>query len=641
MRPPAPCGPVARREARAYPERRMKSPFLEALEQRVLLADGALGTMLIARGLAPNGCIDAANLDSPELVRQLHEDYIAAGADVVQTNTFGGNRVRLARHGLEGRVRDINFRAVRIARDAREIQGQPVFIAGSVGPAGLRLTLDDHDALARARDAFGEQIEALLEGGVDLLVFETFGSLAELGVAIEAARARTSLPIVAQMSFQEDGRTLAGESPADVAAEVLRLGADVAGVNCGVGPQGAVSVVEQMALAAVSAISAQPNAGLPRVVEGRAHYSATPEYFAESALRLVAAGARLVGGCCGTTPDHIRAMRAAIGAGGATAGETRTIAVQPPMASPRGDAPEAPEREDDGEPRTLREKLAAGRFVVSVEIDPPRGINPRKAIEGARLLHDAGADCINIGDSPMARVRMSAIALALQIQQAGVETIIHCTTRDRNLMALQSDLIGAHALGVRNVIALTGDPPSGGDYAQAAGVWDVDSIGFIRVLKRLNEGTDWAGNSIGRGTDFFIACAANPAADDLALELDRVRQKIDAGADLIMTQPVWDPALVRSFFARLGPTDVPVLLGVLPLQNHRHAEFLHNELAGVSIPLEFRERMRRAGEAGIPEGLAIAREFLDDMRGECAGIYIMPSFGRYEVAAELVVAARS
>ncbi len=298
----------------------MKSPFLEALEQRVLLADGALGTMLIARGLAPNGCIDAANLDSPELVRQVHEDYIAAGADIVQTNTFGGNRARLARHGLEGRVRDINFRAVRIARDAREIQGQPVFIAGSVGPTGLRLTLDDHDALARARDAFGEQIEALLEGGVDLLVLETFGSLAELGVAIEAARARTSLPIVAQMSFQEDGRTLAGESPADVAATVLRLGADVAGVNCGVGPQGAVSVVEQMALAGVPAISAQPNAGLPRVVEGRAHYSATPEYFAESACGSSRRARGSSAAAAAPPPSTLRAMRAAIGADGRDGG---------------------------------------------------------------------------------------------------------------------------------------------------------------------------------------------------------------------------------------------------------------------------------------------------------------------------------
>ena len=642
----------------------MKSPFLEALESRVLLMDGATGTMLLGRGVPQQACIDAANLDQPAVVRALHEEYIAAGADIIETNTFGANRIRLARYGLEGRVRDVNFAAVRLARDAREIQGQPVFIAGSIGPTGQRLAPGGPLSPGETRAAFSEQIQALLEGGVDLLQFETFQSLAELREGIEAARALTDLPIVASMTYQEDGHTLAGDRPADVAKALSALGVLALGVNCVVGPQGAIGVVEQLVRATDLPLVAQPNAGLPRMIEGRAHYPATPQYFAESTQRLVAAGARIVGGCCGTTPEHIRAMHAALLpdmtfvqqdnsanlvvrrqhddlmrrnlAAQASAGLLNNV-----IPSPRSDAPLSPEGEDEGGPRTLREKLAAGCYVISVEIDPPRGINPRKAIEGAQLLKDTGADAINIGDSPMARVRMSATALAVAIQQrVGIETINHCTTRDRNLMALQSDLIGAHALGVRNVIALTGDPPSGGDHAQAHGVWEVDSVGFIRVLKRLNEGTDWAGNSIGQGTDFFIACAANPAADDIELELDRVRQKVEAGADVLMTQPVWDPELVRSFFRRLGPIAIPVLLGVLPLQNHRHAEFLHNELAGVSIPEDVRERMRKAGEAGIQEGLAIARDFLAEMRGECAGIYIMPSFGRYEVAAELVTAAR-
>ncbi len=619
----------------------MKSPFLQAIESRVLLADGAMGTMLQARGLAPQACPDAANLDNPDLVRLLHEEYIAAGADVIQTNTFGATRPRLARCGLSERVRDINFAGVRLARDAREIQGLPVFIAGSVGPVGPWPSPAARSASVEARSAYAEQIGALLEGGIDLIVFETFQSLADLGEAVAAARAATDLPVVAEMTFQDDGRTLSGDSPAEVATELARLGVEVAGANCGVGPQGALAVIEAMASVSSVILAAQPNAGLPRMVGGRAHYPAPPQYFAESARRLVAAGARLIGGCCGTTPEHTSAMRAALDSLETAAGPAAG-AITAPIPPPRSDAPVAPDAEDDGEPRTLRQKLAAKRFVVSVEIDPPRGINPRKAIEGAELLKKIGADAINIGDSPMARVRMSAIALALLIQQrVGIETIIHCTTRDRNLMALQSDLIGAHALGLRNVIALTGDPPSGGGYAQASAVWDVDSIGLIRVLKRLNEGFDWAGNSIGRGTDFFIACAANPVADDLELELDRVRRKVDAGAHLIMTQPVWDPGLVRSFFRRLGPIDIPVLLGVLPLQNHRHAEFLHNELAGVSIPEEVRERMRKAGDAGIQEGLSIARDFLQEMRPDCDGIYIMPSFGRYEVAAELVVAALS
>ena len=620
----------------------MKSPLLEALESRVLLMDGATGTMLLGRGLLPQACIDAANLDQPAVVRALHEEYIAAGADIIETNTFGANRIRLARYGLEGRVRDVNFAAVRLARGAREIQGQPVFIAGSIGPTGQRLAPDGPLSPGEARAAFSEQIQALLEGGVDLLQFETFQSLAELREGIEAARALTDLPIVASMTYQEDGHTLAGDTPADVAKALAALGVLALGVNCVVGPQGAIGVVEQLARATDLPLVAQPNAGLPRMIEGRAHYPATPQYFGESTQRLVAAGARIVGGCCGTTPEHIRAMHVALNATATAVPVLERPSLPGAFASPRSDAPLSPEGEDEGGPRTLREKLAAGRYVISVEIDPPRGINPRKAIEGAQLLKDTGADAINIGDSPMARVRMSAVALAVAIQQrVGIETIIHCTTRDRNLMALQSDLIGAHALGVRNVIALTGDPPSGGDHAQAHGMWEVDSIGFIRVLKRLNEGTDWAGNSIGQGTDFFIACAANPAADEMELELDRVRQKVEAGADVLMTQPVWDPELVRSFFRRLGPIAIPVLLGVLPLQNHRNAEFLHNELAGVSIPEDVRERMRKAGEAGIQEGLAIARDFLAEMRGECAGIYIMPSFGRYEVAAELVTAARA
>jgi len=609
----------------------VKSPFLVELERRVLLADGAIGTMLHERGVPASACLDAVTVEQPDLVRRLHEEYIAAGADIIETNTFGANRARLRRFGLEGQVRDLNFRAARLARDAREISGQPVFVAGAVGPVGRRLLAADA-GLADLRAVFREQIEALLEGGVDLIVLETFPDLAELREAVLAARECCDLPVVAQLNFQRDGRTLAGEPPDECANVLQSLGADAAGVNCSLGPQAALDVIEQMAAASSIRLSAMPNAGLPRLSGGRLYYPSTPEYFAEYARRLVLAGANIVGGCCGTTPQHIAAMRQAI------SGEwsVRRPAIQP------GAAPPAPAEESPAEkPLTLREKLAAGRFVVSVELDPPRGLNPRKALEGAAALKQVGVDCINIGDSPMARVRMSAIALAVLIQQqVGLETIIHFTTRDRNLMAIQSDLLGAHALGIRNVIALTGDPPTIGEYQRASGVWDVDSVGLIRILKMLNSGTDWAGNSIGRPTDFFVAAAANPTAEDISLELDRVHQKLEAGADLLMTQPIYSADVLRSFLDRLGPIRVPILVGIMPLQSFRHAEFIHNELAGVVVPEAVRERMRRAGENGIAEGLALSRELLAEIRGLCNGVYLMPSFGRYEVVTELVVAAK-
>jgi homocysteine S-methyltransferase len=617
----------------------MKSPFLAAVEDRILLADGAMGTLLFARGVPQHACIEALVLDQPAIVRRIHEDYIAAGADIIETNTFGANRYRLVRHGLEGSVRDINFRAARLARDAREIHGWPGFVAGAVGPTGRMLASVGDIRPDEVRAAIREQVEGLLEGGVDLIMLETFPDLAELREAIAAVKACTDLPVVAHCTFQRDNRTLGGEPPDEVANIAASLGADVAGINCSLGPHNALEVIEQMAASSSIRLSAMPNAGLPKFVDNRLVYRATPEYFAEYTKRLVQAGANIVGGCCGTTPEHTAAMRDMLEREWNRKGTTRVASVVT-VSSPAVGAPKPPAGED--QPRGLREKLKAGEFAVSVELDPPRGLNPRKALEGAAALKTLGADAINIGDSPMARVRMSAIALAVLIQQrVGIETIIHFTTRDRNLMAIQSDLLGAHALGIRNVIALTGDPPSGGDYARATGVWDVDSIGFIRIIKMLNSGTDWAGNSIGKGTDFFVACAANPTADNIELELDRVRRKIDAGADCLMTQQFYDAASLESFLERLGPIDIPVLIGVMPLQSHKHTEFIHNELAGVFVPEDVRERMRRAGENGVAEGLAQARELLEQCRPMCDGAYLVPSFGRYEVVGELVQFAKS
>lgn len=607
----------------------MPHPFIEAIAKGAVLADGAMGTLLRARGW--NGATDCAVLDDPALVRRVHEDYIAAGAELLLTNTFEANRALLRRTGQAERVRDANFQAARMARDAREIAGVPVLIGGSVGPIGRELavgawTLDD------AYEAFRQQIGALLEGGVDLLVLETFPSLAEATTALRAARSLTDLPAVVMLNFNADLATPAGESAAEVARTLAAAGAEVVGVNCGVGPQAALDMLQEMAAQAEAlggvGLAVKPNAGLPRVVQGRRIWPAEPGYLADFALRARDLGAVLIGGCCGTEPEHVRAMRDALGSG---RGPAVVVQGAPQLDPPPLEEPLAPARS------TLREKLKAGKYVISVEIDPPRGINPRKAIEGAALLYEAGADAINIGDSPMARVRMSALALAIQIEQrVGIETIIHQTSRDRNLMALQSDLLGAHALGIRNVIALTGDPPA--EASQSSAVWDVDSIGFIRVLKRLNEGVDFAGNSLGRPTEFFVAGAANPTADDLDLELRRVREKVEAGADLLMTQPAYDVAVVREFFERLGPIDIPVLLGVLPLMSSRHTEFIHHELAGVTVPDAIRERMRLAGEAGAAAGLEIALEHVEETRGLSfvSGIYVMPSFGRYEVAAELV-----
>ena len=628
----------------------MAHPFIEAIRERVLLADGATGTELRARGWRGHGPLAA--LEDRDRVRTLHEEYLRAGADLILTDTFEATRIQLARHGYGDRVRDVNFQAARIARDAREIIGAPAFIGGSISPFGRDLAVGSLTPEA-AGEAVREQVGALVEGGVDVLVLETFPSLLEVRIALEAVRAVTDLPVIAALDFVSALTTPAGESPSEIARLLAGPGgADVVGVNCGVGPRATLDILQELAAAGIEApLFVKPNAGLPRITGGQPLYPSSPDYFANFALRAKDLSAAVIGGCCGSTPAHIRAMRDALdgagagnGADGASEGAATSLAVSDTRGGvgdatlPSADEPaESAAGERDGETPRLRDKLAAGSYVVSVEIDPPRGINPRKAVEGARLLREAGADAINIGDSPMARVRMSALALAVAVQrEAGIETIIHQTTRDRNLMALQADLLGAHALGVRNVIALTGDPPP--EASQSSAVWDVDAIGFIRILKRLNEGVDVAGNSLGRPTDFFVACAANPTAGDVPIELSRVRAKLDAGADLLMTQPVYDLATIEEFFERLGTIDVPVLLGILPLMSSRHAEFIHNELEGVVVPDAIRERMRAAGEAGADAGLEVAIEQIEEARGLpwVSGVYVMPSFGRYEVAAALV-----
>ena len=607
----------------------MAHPFLERLQRGPLLGDGAMGTQLHARGVSFERSFDELNLTEPRIVEEIHRAYIAAGAELIETNTFGANRFKLVRHGLENRVREINVRAVKLARDAREIAGEGTFLAGSVGPIGQQLEPIGRISLAQAESAFREQVEGLLEGGADLLVLETFTNLPELLAAVSAARGSSDLPIVAQMTFAEDGLTLSAEEPSQVVKALEQAGVDVIGVNCGVGPQVALQVLETMRRLTRLPLSGQPNAGLPARVEGRFFYFATPEYFATYARQAAELGIAYIGGCCGTTPAHIAAMRAALRPSHVAQPRRQEAA---PMSinidlTPAEQLP----------PTRFAQRLLDRAFVVSVEIDPPRGLNPAKCIAGAQLIKEAGADAINIGDSPMARVRMSALSLAVMVQaQVGIDTLIHFTSRDKNLMALQAELIGAHALGIRNIIALTGDPPRIGDYPSATGVWDVDSIGLIKVLERLNQGYDWLGTSIGKPAAFTIACAVNPTAEDLDKEIGRFRQKIEAGAQVAMSQPLYERETLERFFAKTGPLPIPFLLGVLPLQSSRHAEFMHNEVPGIVVPQELRDRMRRAGENGIAEGLQQARELLEQTKDLVEGVYLMPSFGRYEVVAELV-----
>ncbi|MHB0871234.1 MAG: bifunctional homocysteine S-methyltransferase/methylenetetrahydrofolate reductase [Chloroflexota bacterium] len=605
----------------------MDSPFLERLRRGLVLADGAMGTMLYAGGISYERCFDEVTLTNPALVEEIHRAYIAAGAELIETNSFGANRPKLAEHGLEQRVRDINLHAAKVARAAREISGQELFVAGSVGPLGKPLWPIGQIRPAEALAAFQEQIGALLEGGVDLVILETFPDLEELALALRAARSVCQLPVVAQVTVAEDLLTASGATPEEVVRRLRSLGADVVGVNCSVGPQPMLDVVQRMVAAGDGFVSAMPNAGLPSLVGGRFMYRSTPRYMGEYALKFAHEGAGLVGGCCGTTPAHIAAMKAALA-------DLRPSEAQPRswvVAAVEPDAPAAP-----GEASPLKEKLGK-KFLVSVEMDPPKGVNPTKLLKAAAMLKEVGVDAVNIADSPMARVRMSCLALGFLVQQQlGLETILHFTTRDRNMMAIQSELIGAHAVGIRAILALTGDPPRLGDYPGATAVYDVDSIGLIQILKRLNEGKDWRGNSIGEPTNFLVGCALNPNADDLDLELERFQRKLEAGADFVMTQPVYDLETLVRTLDRVGRVEAPIMLGVLPLQSSRHAEYLHNEVPGITIPDPIRERMREAGEQGMHEGVILAREFLQEARSHVQGVYLMPSFGRFEQCAEIL-----
>ncbi|MFN3928661.1 MAG: bifunctional homocysteine S-methyltransferase/methylenetetrahydrofolate reductase, partial [Thermoflexus sp.] len=619
-----------------------KLPLLERLAQGPLLADGAMGTMLYARGFSFDRCYEALNIEAPEVVLEIHRAYLQAGAELLETNTFGANRYRLAEHGLADQVGTLNRAAVALARQAAAEVDRPVWIAGSVGPLGVSLAPLGRVKAVEAREAFREQITALAEAGVDALILETFSALPELVEAIRAAQeAAPHLPIIAEMTFAQDGHTLMGHTPEEVVETLLELRVPIIGANCSVGPAKLLPVIRRMASRAAAAGSpppylvVMPNAGWPEMAAGRLRYPATPDYFAEYASRFLALGVRILGGCCGTTPEHIAAMRRVLEA----RSEPSTEEHRPIF---RAVAPPAPTKP---EPTGLARRLRAGFFVVSVEVDPPRGHDASALLEVARTLKAGGVDALNIADSPMARLRMSPWALAFLVQNhVGLETILHFPTRGRNLLRIQSDLLAIHALGVRNLFVVMGDPPAQGDYPEATDAMDIVPSGLVRLIKeRFNAGLDHAGESIGQPTAFFVGVALNFNAPDPVREMKALRRKIRAGADFIMTQPVYEPAALRDFLRRYeeqeGPIPIPILTGVLPLMSLRHAEFLHNEVPGIQVPEAVRERLRRAGEERARlEGLRLAQEAAAELAEFAQGLYVMPPMGRYELVFQIMEA---
>lgn len=615
-----------------------KNPFLALLEcDRPILSDGAMGTELHARGVPFDQCFDELNLTQPGLVAEIHREYIEAGSQIIQTNTFGANRYKLARHGLENDVARVNTAGVELARRVVLASFKPVLIAGDVGPLGVRLAPFGRVKPDQAREVFAEQISALLQAGVDLLIIETMSDVLEVNEAIQAARGISpDIPIIASMTFTRDDRTMLGDNPSKVAKALFNAGATVIGVNCSGGPNQILRIIKQMRAAVPEGrYSAMPNAGWPEQVGGRIMYPAGPDYFGEYALTFWQAGTCVIGGCCGTTPQHIAAMAKAIQTNAENFNHN-TLSVTPP---------EHEEILPGDQPTQLAQKLAAGAFITAVEMDPPRGLSTHKLLAGASLLAEAGADVINVADSPMARMRMSPWAVCNLIQRRiGIETVLHFPTRGRNMLRVQGDLLAAHALDVRNVFVVMGDPTAIGDYPNAMDNYDVVPSGLIKLIKQgFNAGVDSAGTDIGQPTSFFVGCALNLSPLEPDQEIKNLRRKIKSGADFILSQPIYDIPAAECFLEKarqeLGPLP-PVLLGVLPLANPRHAAFLHNEVPGLSIPETIRRRMDITGENAAAEGIKIAIELVEQMRPNIQGIYLMPPFNRFDTAAEIIEAVK-
>jgi homocysteine S-methyltransferase len=609
----------------------MPGDLLARLKTSPVLCDGAMGTLLYAKGIFINRCYDELNLSQPDLIRDVHHEYLQAGAELVETNTFGGNSFRLARHGLADKVREINVAGAKLAKEAaKSFDG---WVAGSVGPLGIRIEPLGKTSFQEARDAFREQIAALLEGGADVLILETFGYLEELHQAILAAREiDPRVPVIAQVTVDEDSNCLDGSTPEVFGPRLEEWGADVIGCNCSVGPVAMLDAMERVRAATSAPISAQPNAGIPRSVEGRNIYLCSPEYMASYARKFVAAGVRLIGGCCGTTPEHIRVMKSAL-----RATQARVRAPEPQVKSTAAAVVASTPLEQRSR---LGSKIARGEFVTMVEIVPPKGTNIQKELDGAKFLKAVGVDGINIPDSPRASARMSNQALSLLLQQqAGIEAILHYTCRDRNVLCIQSDLLGAAAVGIRNLICITGDPPKMGGYPDATAVFDVDAIGLVNIVHNLNLGLDIGGNPIGPGTGFAIGVGANPGVPNLDEEVRRFEYKVEAGAEFAVTQPVFDLSLLENFLRKIEHYRIPVVAGIWPLVSARNAEFMKNELR-VSVPDSILERMSRAAtpEAAREEGVSIAREMLIAVRGLVQGAQISAPQGRYSSAVDVLEA---
>ena len=612
--------------------------FAEIFADRPVLADGAMGTVLNARGMVINRCYDELNLSEPSLILGVHEEYLQAGAEILETNTFGANRFRLTRHGLGAKVEVINAAGVRLARQAverlKERQAGEAWVAGAVGPLGVRLEPLGKTGLDEARAAFAEQIGVLAKSGVDMLIVETMPALNEAREALEAAKAvAPELPVLVMVTVDDESECLDGTSAAQAAAWLTEWGAGAVGVNCSTGPATVLTAIEQMRAATALPLAAMPNAGMPRAVEGRNIYLCSPEYMASFARKAIAAGVQIVGGCCGTTPNHIRAMRQAV----------RAIDEQAHVAGK--DAAPAIGKETPPAPLAQRSRLgsliAEGKFITMVEFVPPRGIDCAKEIEGAALMARLGVDAIDVYDAAQASARMSGQSLCIQIQQhTGMETILHYTCRDRNLLSIQSDLLGSSSIGLRNILCVTGDPPKQGNYPDASSVFDVDSIGLVNIARRLNHGLDIGSNSIGASTNFTIGVAANPGVPDLENELRRFAYKVEAGAEYVITQAVFDLRLLEEFLERIKDHRIPAIAGIWPLTSLRNAEYMKNDLR-VAMPEEIMLRMAQADtpETARAEGIKIAQEMLELVRPLVQGVQVSAPFGDYETAAEVIASA--
>jgi len=608
--------------------------FRDQLANRVIVADGAMGTMLYSRGVFINRCFDELNLAQPDLIRQIHREYVKAGAEILETNTFGANRARLAAFGIAEKLTAINHAGVRIAREAAA--DSKAYVAGAIGPLGLRIEPLGPTSFTEAREIFREQATALIEGGADLLILETFGNLEELREAVQAAHEAGggAIPIIAQVTIDDFGHLPGGTDPESFTRTMDAWPVDAIGLNCSVGPKATLETIEQMMQYSTKPMSAMPNAGLPTRVEGRNIYLCSPEYMAQYARRLLWAGVRIIGGCCGTTPDHIKLIRS----------ETRSLQPSAKKLAVTVETPQAKTHALAAMPvaqkSTLGAKLAEGKFVAFVEILPPRGVDAKLEIDGARRCAEAGIDCINVPDGPRASARMSAqVTCQLIKQQAGIEPVLHFCCRDRNILSIQSELLGAHAAGVRNLICITGDPPRMGLYPDATAVFDVDAIGLVNIANNLNHGLDIGGNPMGSQTAMLIGVGANPGALNMDEEIRRLDWKVEAGAEYIVTQPVFDLDLLEAFLKRTAHVKIPVICGIWPLTSFRNAEFMVNELR-VPVPANFMERMQRVdnAEKARQEGVNIAREMVVRVHGMVQGVQLSAPFGRYQMALDVAEA---